>query len=227
MPEPVRGATVYKTRTQIIFETLREEIMLGALMPGEELRQDEIAARFQVSRIPVREALRMLAMENLVEIRPHHKAVVRKYSRAEIEDIFLIRSLLESKAAAMACPHVGPAELGTLKRLLDEMEGLDRPADLVRYLQANRAFHMAIYRLAGSPILENLIGHFIDQSSRFIHIYLKATETFAKAHAEHLEIYRACEARDAAVLERLTRDHIRQTLGVLDESAFQALASRA
>jgi DNA-binding GntR family transcriptional regulator len=220
------GPDLYKTRTQIVFETLRDEIMLGSLMLGDELRQDEIAERFRVSRIPVREALRMLAMEKLVELRPHHKAVVRAYSRAEIEDIFMIRSLLESKAAALACARLGPADLEALQRHLAEMEGLYQPADLVRYLQANRAFHMTIYRLAGSPILENLIAHFIDQSSRFIHIYLKATETFAKAHAEHLEIYRACEARDPAVLEQLTRDHVRQTLGVLHESAFQALTSR-
>ncbi len=213
----------YKTRTQIIFETLREEIMLGALMLGDELRQDEIAERFRVSRIPVREALRMLAMERLVELRPHHKAIVRKYSSAEIEDIFLIRSLLEPKAAVMACEHIKKADLDNLRALLVKMGPLNRASDLVRYLRFNRAFHMAIYRLAGSPILVNLIAHYIDQSSRFIHIYLKATETFGKAHVEHEEIYKACEARDPVVLEQLIRDHVRQTLAVLHESAFQML----
>ena len=79
----------------MIFDRLRAEIMAGTLMLGDELTQDEIADRFRVSRIPVREALRMLAMERLVELRPHRKAIVRKYSSSEIEDIFLIRSLLE------------------------------------------------------------------------------------------------------------------------------------
>jgi DNA-binding GntR family transcriptional regulator len=213
----------YKTRTQIIFDTLRREIMLGTLMLGAELTQDQLADRFRVSRIPVREALRMLAMERLVELRPHRKAIVRKYSSTEIEDIFLIRSLLEPKAAAMACGNVGAGDLEELQRMLDSMEMLTRPEDLGRYLELNRAFHMAIYRLAGSRILETLIEHYIDQSSRFIHIYLKATDTFDKAHAEHVEIYRACEARDAVVLEQLILNHVRQTLAVLNESAFQAL----
>lgn len=213
----------YKTRTQIIFDTVRREIMLGTLMLGAELTQDQLADRFRVSRIPVREALRMLAMERLVELRPHRKAIVRKYSSTEIEDIFLIRSLLEPKAAAMACGNVGAGDLEQLRRMLDAMEALTRPEDLGRYLELNRAFHMAIYRLAGSRILETLIEHYIDQSSRFIHIYLKATDTFDKAHGEHVAIYRACEARDAVVLEQLILNHVRQTLAVLNESAFQAL----
>jgi DNA-binding GntR family transcriptional regulator len=213
----------YKTRTQIIFDTLRREIMLGTLMLGDELTQDQLADRFRVSRIPVREALRMLAMERLVELRPHRKAIVRKYSSTEIEDIFLIRSLLEPKAAAMACGNVGAGDLEELRRMLGAMEVLTRPEDLGRYLELNRAFHMVLYRLAGSRILETLIEHYIDQSSRFIHIYLKATDTFGKAHAEHVEIYRACEARDAVVLEQLILNHVRQTLAVLNESAFQAL----
>jgi DNA-binding GntR family transcriptional regulator len=213
----------YKTRSQIVFETLKDEIMLGAILPGTVLDQEEIAARFQVSRIPVREALRMLAMERTVELRPHHRAVVRKFSTGEIEDLFLIRSILEPKAGAMACGHIQSADLATLRDLLGRMEPLNRSDDLVQYLQLNRAFHMGIYRLAGSTILETLIAHYIDQSSRFIHIYLKATETFAKAHIDHLEIYRACEARDGIVLAQLIEAHVRQTLAVLHESVFQSL----
>ena len=213
----------YKTRTQIIFETLREEIMLGELMPGAELLQDDLAERFEVSRIPVREALRMLAMERLVQLRPHRKALVRKYSTAEVEDIFLIRSLLEPKAAAMAAQQIRETDLDKLRELLTKMEQLTSPADLVRYLRFNRAFHMTVYRPAGSPILESLIGHYIDQSSRFIHIFLKATDTFAKAHVEHVEIYKACQARDPFVLEQLVLTHVRQTLAVLNESAFREL----
>jgi DNA-binding GntR family transcriptional regulator len=68
---------------------------------------------------------------------------------------------------------------------------------------------MGIYRLAVSATLETLIAHYIDQSSRFIHIYLKATEALAKAHVDHREIYRACEARDPVVLAQLIEAHVR------------------
>ena len=100
----------YKTRAQIVHEVLRQEILVGTLGFGQELRQDEIAARFEVSRIPVREALRMLLAEDLVELRPHKKAIVRKYSASEIEDIFLIRSILEPKAGALACRRLTEAD---------------------------------------------------------------------------------------------------------------------
>jgi DNA-binding GntR family transcriptional regulator len=213
----------YQTRSQIIHETLRREILLGMLGLGELLRQDEIAARFEVSRIPVREALKTLAAEGLVELRPHQRAIVRKYSAAEIGEIFLIRSILEPKAGALACLRLGEEDLEALRSMLQQMEQSGEPADLVRYLELNRAFHMTIYRAAGSPTLVRLLEQFLDQSTRFIHLYLRATETFAKAHAEHVEIYEACKNREPEMLERVILDHVRQTLALLDESAFQSL----
>jgi DNA-binding GntR family transcriptional regulator len=215
--------TRYQTRSQIIHEALRREILLGTLGLGELLRQDEIAARFEVSRIPVREALKTLAAEGLVELRPHQRAVVRKYSAAEIGEIFLIRSILEPKAGALACPRLGEGDLEALRSMLQQMEQSGEPADLVRYLELNREFHMTIYRAAGSPTLIRLLEQFFDQSTRFIYLYLRATETFAKAHAEHVEIYEACKNREPEVLERVILDHVRQTLALLHESAFQAL----
>ena len=213
----------YKTRAQIIHETLRQEILLGTLGLGRELAQDEIAARFEVSRIPVREALQTLLAEGLVELRPHRKAIVRKYSAAEIEDIFLIRSILEPKAGALACRRLTPADLAAMRAALDGMSTVGDPPDFIRYLGLNRDFHMTIYRAAGSPGLTQLLEHYIDQSTRFIHLYLAATHTFAKAQTEHAEIYRACERRDPDVVERVILDHVRQTVALLNESAFQSL----
>jgi DNA-binding GntR family transcriptional regulator len=215
----------YQTRSQIIHETLRREILVGTLGLGELLRQDEVAARFEVSRIPVREALKTLAAEGLVELRPHQRAVVRKYSAAEIEEIFLIRSILEPKAGALACPRLGQPELDGLGALLRQMEQIVDASDLVRYLDLNREFHMTIYRAADRPALSRLVEHFFDQSTRFIHLYLRATETFVKAHAEHVEIHEACKNREPEVLERVLLDHVRQTLALLNESAFQSLSA--
>jgi DNA-binding GntR family transcriptional regulator len=219
----IEAMSRYKTRSQIIHETLRREILLGSLELGRQLRQDEIAQRFEVSRIPVREALKSLAAEGLVELRPHQKAVVRKYSAVEIEDIFLIRSLLEPKAGAMACTRLRDADLGSLRTLLQQMSEVGNPPDFVRYLELNREFHMTIYRASGSQALSQLLEHFIDQSARFIHLYLRATDTLAKAAIEHEEIYRACQQREPDILERVILDHVRQTVALLNESAFQSL----
>ena len=213
----------YKTRAQIVHEVLRQEILVGTLGLGQELRQDEIAARFEVSRIPVREALRMLLAEGLVELRPHKKAIVRKYSASEIEDIFLIRSILEPKAGALACRRLTEADLAAMRAALDAMDRVGDPPDFIRYLGLNREFHMTIYRAAGSPGLTALLEHYLDQSTRFIHLYLAATHTHAKAQTEHAEIYQACERRDPEVVERVLLDHVRQTVALLNESTFQAL----
>lgn len=213
----------YKTRSQIIHETLRREILLGSLVLGQTLRQDEIAQRFEVSRIPVREALKSLAAEGLVEMRAHQKAVVRKYSAAEIEDIFLIRTLLEPKAGALACRRLRDADLDAMQALLARMRDVGDPPDFVHYLELNREFHMTVYRAAGSQALSQLLEHYIDQSARFIHLYLRATDTLAKAETEHEEIYRACKRREPEVLERVILDHVRQTIALLNESAFQSL----
>jgi DNA-binding GntR family transcriptional regulator len=213
----------YKTRSQIIHETLRQEILLGTLGLGQQLLQDEIATRFEVSRIPVREALQMLLAEGLVELRPHRKAIVRKYSASEIEDIFLIRSILEPKAGSLACRRLTEPDLAAMRAALALMDTIGDPPDFTRYLRLNREFHMTIYRAAGSPALTRLLEHYFDQSTRFIHLYLAATHTFAKAQTEHAEIYEACERRDPDVLERVILDHVRQTLALLNESAFQSL----
>ena len=126
--------TRYKTRAQIIHETLRQEILLGTLGLGQQLLQDEIAERFEVSRIPVREALQKLVAEGLVELRPHRKAIVRKYSAAEIEDIFLIRSILEPKAGALACRRLTDADFAAMRQALDAMEAIGDPPDFESYL---------------------------------------------------------------------------------------------
>jgi len=213
----------YKTRSQIIHDALRREILLGTLCLGQELRQDEIAERFEVSRIPVREALQTLAAEGLVELRTHQKALVRKYSAKEIEDIFLVRSLLEPKAGALACRNLREDDLKELHTLLVQMDEVGDPPDFVRYLELNREFHMTIYRAAGSPAISQILEHYIDQSGRFIHLYLRTTDTMVKAQTEHAEIYMACKAREPDVLERVILDHVRQTLALLNESAFQSL----
>ena len=114
-----------------------------------------------------------------MELRPHQKALVRKYSAKEIEDIFLVRSLLEPRAGALACRNLRDGDLDALHTLLVRMD---------------------------NQILE----HFIDQSARFIHLYLRATDTMIKAQTEHAEIYIACKSRE-------------QTLALLNESAFQSL----
>lgn len=198
----------YPTRAQAVAEFLRKEILSGGLEPGQELSHDDLARRYGVSRIPVREALRSLAAEHLVELRPHRAPRVRLHSPEEIQEVWWIRQRLEPEAARLAAPGLTPAVLTSLTRIQRRMEAMGPLPDAGRWLAANRALHLGIYAAADRPRLQALITELYDQSERYIGVYLKSPEQFRQADEEHAEILSACAARDADRLARLTDLHI-------------------
>jgi DNA-binding GntR family transcriptional regulator len=198
----------YPTRAQAVADFLRKAILSGELEPGQELSHDDLAARYGVSRIPVREALRSLAAEHLVELRPHRAPRVRLHSPDEIQEVWWIRQRLEPEAARLAAPRLTPGAVASLERIHRKMEGMGPLPDAVRWLAANRALHLGIYAAAGRPRLLTLIAELYDQSERYIGVYLKSPEQFGQAHTEHADLLAACAARDADRLARLTDEHI-------------------
>lgn len=212
----------YLTRAQAVAEFLRKEILAGQLEPGQELSQDDLAARYGVSRIPVREALRSLAAEDLVELRAHRAPRVRLHTPDEIEETWWIRQLLEPEAARLAAPRMTPAIVASLERIHRRMEAMGPLPDAGRWLAANRALHLSIYAAAERPRLHGLITELYDQSERYIGVYLKSPEQFSQAHAEHAEIVAACAARDADGLARLTGEHIERVRRWLAERFSEA-----
>jgi DNA-binding GntR family transcriptional regulator len=198
----------FRTMTEYIFQELKDDILYGGLLPGQVLLQDEIAAKYEVSRIPVREALRMLAAERLIEMKAHRRAAVRDRSTAEIADIFLVKSLLEPWAAATAVPHLTDQDIELLRSVYEKLESAARRSDLVRYVKLNREFHITMYKKCGSSNVLQLIEHFFDQASRFVfYFFAQGGSTLPQAQAEHLAILRACESRDANSVRELIREH--------------------
>ena len=124
----------YRTRAQIVVDALRKEMLSGGLEPGQELSQDDLAARYGVSRIPVREALRSLAAEGLVELRPHRAPRVKLHSPEEIAELWWIRQILEPAAARLAAARTTPALVSTAARVLARMEKL---GPLFAHMHAN------------------------------------------------------------------------------------------
>ena len=97
----------------------------------------------------------------------------------------------------MARRNLSQGDLEAIHTLLVQMDEVGDPPDFVRYLELNREFHMTIYRAAGSPAINQILEHYIDQSARFIHLYLRTTDTMVKAQTEHAEIYMACKGLGA------------------------------
>lgn len=207
----------YRTRCQVVTEGLRKDILWGSLDPGRRLSQDEIALRYGVSRIPVREALRLLTAEGLIELKPHREAVVRRHSPTEIQEICWIRGILEPQAARLAVERMTPGTVKALEGFLAKMEQLGAVPDVTEWLALNRSFHLAIYRAAERPHTLRLIRELFDQSVRYIRAYLKSAEQFEQAHLEHRGMLEACASKNPDRLEALVKKHIDSMLAILQE----------
>ncbi len=198
----------YRTLQHIVTDQLRSAILGGRLGPGDRLQHDELARQLGVSRMPVREALRVLHSEGLVELRPHRGAIVVDLRPEEVGEIFEIRAMLEARAAELAAPQLTDETIAYLRDVLDE---LARTTDEERWQTLNTEFHTAIYPASGWPRLCALI----DQQRNVVAPYNRLASVhlgrMASAHAEHQEILEAARHRDGKRLARLTVEHIRRT----------------
>lgn len=210
---PAAPVADYRTLQGLVTDHLRAAILDGRLPPGARLQQDGIARQLQVSRMPVREALRILELEGFVELRPHRGAVVVNLQAEEIAEIFEIRALLEGRAAELAAPRLTAETLGRLRQLYDEMAQAER--DEERWLALNHDFHTTIYAASGWPRL----GALIAAQRNVVLPYLRASfallDRAATARDEHGRILRAAEARDGARLTRHSAEHLRTTARLL------------
>ena len=147
---PAHGATV-----AFIVERLREDIWAGRLEPGSRLIESDLTARFAVSRGPVREGLRRLSADGLIEHRPHRGAVVRRLTEREIRELFLIRIEMEALAARLAALADAPQRRTRFAASIEPIHS-DAPRNPCDYLKENAAFHEAIMALADNLQLREL-----------------------------------------------------------------------
>lgn len=188
-----------------IAETLRDAIVEGLLPAGEVLRQDDIAARFHVSKIPVREALKRLEAEGLVTFIRNRGAVVAALSTEEILEYVEIRAMLEARAAELAAPRISDAQIALAARQLDEFGAAHQAG---RWGELNWQFHAALYADANRPILMAEIRSLYDQVERYVRALLAITTEMPKTQAEHRAILDAFARRDPDAAAELTRAHV-------------------
>ena len=188
-----------------VVAALREAILRGVFADGQPLRQDEIATRFGISKIPVREALRRLEAEGLVVFYPNRGAVVATLSLDEAEELCEIRIALEMTALRRAIPRMTADDL---RRAGDVLEEARSEPDPQRWSTLNWEFHSALYAPAGRPQLLTLI----QQMNRRVDRYMRATLTSAGHHAqslrEHKLLVQAVRRGDVAEAEALLTAHI-------------------
>lgn len=193
-----------------VFRSVRESILQGKYKKGDVLRETIIAKELNVSRTPVREAIRQLELEGLVYSIPNKETVVTGVTEEDVEDIFMIRSRLEGLTARRAAERVTENELEEMKEVLDLTEFYASRSDIVHIGELDHRFHDIIYNAAKSKIMKQVLSDF--------HTYVQKTrmtslETPGRIQGlleEHTAIYKAIEARDGHQAEKLMDKHIRQ-----------------
>lgn len=209
----------FSTIQESIARDLRERIVTGELAPGSRLIIENLAARFEVSPMPVRGALRQLSAEGLVVVHSYRGATVSELSVQEIREIFLLRQLLESEAALLGARRLTTEDDRQLRALMDEMHGSVH--DPSHWILADRRFHMTIYWASGYDRLVRLIEQLRQHIERYVQLYITLERNIPRSMECHQEILEACLRRDARRAKRVVVAHLRETAEMFIEELEQ------
>lgn len=189
---------------------IRADILAGTHAPGTRLRQEDIAERYGASRVPVREALRMLEHEGLVRMVANTGAWVATLTLAECEEIYQMRERLEPLLLRMSAPELTSADLDRLQGLAEEMAASD---DVETFLRLDRAFHLGGYERARTSQLGELVVKLWNTTQPYRRAYSRSMDAEARrtAHDEHYLIMTALRDGDVQQAELFLAGHIRRT----------------
>lgn len=197
-----------QTVTHQATEALRERILRGMYPDDTPLRQDALAAELGVSRIPIREALRQLEAEGLVVFNPHRGAVVSSLSLDEIDELFELRSQIESDLVRRAVSRTTAEDVSRAKEILKAYEAAFRAAEVAEWGKLNWEFHSTLYAPADRPFTMAIIQRLHQQSDRYLRMQLVLTHGQSRAIDEHRGILAAVAAHDTKLAAALMRQHI-------------------
>ena len=195
----------WRTATEFVEAALKAAILEGRLPGGTPLRQEELAERLGVSRMPVREALRQLEAQALVEVLPHRGAVVAEISAADAADLFAIRRALEPAALRLSTPRLTQEQRAHAAALI---EAMDTEPDPGRMGLLNRQFHMALYAAAGHPRLLALAEQHLAAFDRYLRFHLAAQGRERMAQQDHRAMLAAAARGDADAAVAILEGHL-------------------
>ncbi|OGO26637.1 MAG: hypothetical protein A2W33_06875 [Chloroflexi bacterium RBG_16_52_11] len=205
------------TVTEYVVNSIRERILAGYYAAGARLDQQTLIEDLGVSLIPVRESLRQLEVEGLVQIHPHRGAFVAELSITELKEIYLVREVLEETAAQLAVPKFTAQKLDDLAALIERMESATDGNDYAQLFNLNRTYHFTIYEASDNSLLIQMISRLWDRSRRYRQLYTHLPKRAAQAFVEHKDIYAACKAGDIFAAGAAVRNNVRQTtIGILE-----------
>ena len=196
--------------SQQIANSLKEEILSGKFPPGVRILQEDIAEKFGASRSPVREALRILEAEGLINLVAHTGAWISRLSLAECEEMYQLRERIEPLLLRLSIPQISTSVISELQDLATQMEATK---DVETFLKLDRQFHLLSYSKAETVLIGDMVNRLWNTTQHYRRAYsqMMATSSFKPAHYEHFLLLTAIIKRDVDDAERILTGHIRRT----------------
>ena len=191
-----------------IVTRVRDMIIEGTLAPGARIHEGQLGQALGVSRTPLREALKFLASEGLIELVASRGAVVRKFTPKDVRDMLDVLAVLEAFAGRLACRNATAAEIAEVRRLHDRMTEHYHVRDRLEYFKLNQQIHSSFLRLSGNPALEAAHASIQSRLKRIRYIGNQEPQQWQDAMTEHQAMIRALETRDGEALARVVTRHM-------------------
>lgn len=214
-----------------VADRVRELIEQGDLPPGERISEKQLCEQFGVSRTPLREALKVLASEGLVELLPNRGARVVRLTLKMVKDTYDLMAALEGLSGELACQHISDGGIATIRQLHDSMLVHYEKRDLPRYFRVNQQIHEAILTASGNEVLQEMYDNLSQRVKRVRYSKKMTNDFWCRAVQDHEEMIAALEARDGKRLGRVLREHLCNKLevatlsGVIEENETRDVAT--
>ena len=196
---------------EIAYEVLKHAIVTGEIPAGERIVETDYAERLHISRTPLREALRKLERDGLVEYVLRRGVVVRAFTIEDVDEIYTIRNALEMLTLPAIIERATPEDIASLRAKLHEMDKVMAMDDIEKLSPMARAFHSAITHISGKNRILRVIESQDEFINRFSAMAIRQEDRRVQAHEEHHKLVDYSEQRDLEHLEKLTRKHIERS----------------
>jgi len=204
-----------------VVERLRDMIIQGELAPGVKLNERVLCERLRTSRTPVREAIKYLASEGLVELLPNRGAIVTPITATTVREMFVLLGALEALAGELACANASDADIAGIRALHYQMLAHHTRGELAPYFRCNQQIHLRLVECAGNATLVNIYRALNGHVRRARYMANLSRERWDHAVEEHEKILDALIRRDSALLPLLLRSHLSNKMQVVLESLGQ------
>lgn len=198
----------YLPLRDVVFNSLREAILSGALKPGERLMEKQLADKMGVSRTPIREAIRKLELEGLVDMVPRKGAEVARVTEKDIKDVLEIRAALEELAIKLVCDRIVPSDLNDLKNAKESFDASVALNDVDGIIKNDVLFHDAIFKASKNDKLINLVNNLREQINRYRVEYIKSMSDYSVIAEEHSQILQFIIAKNSEGAKATALKHI-------------------